>query len=279
MNIQVKACFIKESLAFFRTKRFFIIALVIIGLSAFSPLMISGLGFLMDAMSDIYEEFGMDVSDMTQFLISSSSTGVVSSISDITGAGLIVFLLLINRAAGGEQKKRAEMIPRSVGLSSFAYIFPKYIIYPLSGFVLAICAMFVSWGISAWVFDVNDVTFTAVLLAGVLTGVTLMMYISFHLALGTATSRAGMSAAICIAASILVPGVLQFATSEYMFNPFTLELLAANTIAADTVTGSDITDILVTIVFALALMTASFFIALFAQNAKRIDNSGDDIEL
>jgi len=279
MNIQTKASFKKELLAYFRTKKFMIVALVVIGLSLLSPLLITGLGVLMDSMSDIYEDFGMDVSEMTGLLSSSSSLGVSSSVSDITGVGLIVLLILINSAAGGEQKKRAVIIPRSAGLRSFPYLFPKFIIYPLSVFILAIFAMFTSWAASSIVFDVNDVTFIMVLIAGILSGVCMMLYVCFHLALGTATGNAALSATVCIIASVLLPNIFALTDMEYMFNPFALDLLAASVLVGDKITGAEVLDILVTIVFALAIMIGTYFISLFANNAKKIDNSGNDIDL
>ena len=278
-NIQIKAGFKKELLAYFRTNRFIIIAAVIIGLSIFSPLVINGMSSLMDAMSDIYEDFGMDVSEMTEALSSSSSTGVVSSVSDITGAGLIVLLLLINRAAGGEQKKRSTIIPKSAGQRSLAYILPKFIIYPLSAFILAVIAMFASWGASVFLFDYNDVTFTGVLLAGILSGVCLMFFVCFHITIGTATGKAGMSAAVCIAASVLLSNIFAFTSLDYMYNPFALNLIAASVLQSNVISGADLQDIAVTIAFAFVLMIAAYFIALFAQNARRIDNSGNEIDL
>jgi len=279
MKMQIKASFIKEILAYFRTGKFMIIAIVIIGLAVFSPLILTGMGALMDSMSDIYEEFGMDVSEMTEALGTSASMGTSSSVSDITGAGLIVFLLLINRAAGGEQKKRAVIIPRSAGLRSTAYILPKFVIYPLSAFVLAVIAIFASWGVSALLFEVNDMVFVGVLIAAILTGVCLMLFVCFHLTLGTATGKAGMSAAVCISASIILSNVFAFMSMDYMFNPFALNVLAATVLRNTYFTGQEALDIAVTILFALAIMFICYLIALFAQNARRIDNSGNEIDL
>lgn len=277
--MQTKASFIKEALAFYRTGRLLIVSLVIIGLAAFGPLFITGLGSLINSMSDIYSGFGMDVSGMTEALTESTSTGVASSVSDITGAGLIVYLLLINYAAGGEQKKRDIIIPRSAGLRSFGYLFPKFIIYPLSAFVLAILAMLVSWGVSSRVFEVNDVAFGQVLLAGVLAGLCMMFYVCFHITLGTATGRPGMSAAVCICASIILPNMFAFSDSDYMFNPFALGALAGTVVVQPEMERTQTRDIAITIVFALALLVLSYLIALFVQNAKRIDNSGNEMEL
>jgi len=279
MSLQTKAGFKKEALAFFRTSKFLIIALVILGLGTLSPLLITAMGSLMDSMSDLYDEMGMDVSDMTTILTSSTSIGVSSTVGDITGIGLMVFLLLIMKAAGGEQKKRTVIIPRSAGLRSFGYIFPKFIIYPLSAFVLAIISMFISWGISYLVFDYNDITFSGVLLGGVLSGVCMMFYVCFHLALGTATGKAGMSAAVCIGASMLLPNIFALTTTEYMFNPFALDVLARTIVLQPYVSGGQMRDIAATIAFALALMVLAYLIALFAQNARKIDNSGNEIEL
>jgi len=279
MSLQIKASFKKELLAYIRTKRVFIIALVIIGLAVMSPLLITGMGSLVDMLSGFYEEFGMDVSELTEAIGASVAIGVSSSISDVTGAGLIVMLLLLNYAAGGEQKKRSVIIPRSAGLKSMAYILPKFIIYPMSAFFIAFIAILVSYPISVSVFDANNVSFTGVILAAILAGVCLMLFTCFHLALGTATGRAGMSAAICISASILLSNVLAFFSIEYMFNPFTLNHLATSVIYSGNITGALVLDIIITIFFAKAIMVILYLIAVFAQNAKRIDNSGNEIDL
>jgi len=278
--MQTKASFKKEYLAFFRTRTFLTVALVVIGLSILSPLLITGMGALIDSMSGLYDEyFDMDVSGMSEMLGATASIGVATTVSDITGVGLIVYLLLINKAAGGEQKKRAVIIPMSSGLRSVAYIFPKFIIYPLSAFVLAVVAMFTSWAVSALVFDVNDVAFTGILLAGILAGVSMMFYVCFHITIGTATGKAGMSATLCIIASILLPNIFALTNMEYMFNPFALNVLASTVVTRTAISNQELLDFAITIVFALAIMTGAYYIAVFAQNAKKIDNTGNEIEL
>ena len=279
MSIQTRAGFKKEYLAFFRTRTFIIIACVVIGLSLVNPLLVSGLGSMMDSMSDIYDEMGMDVSGMTAFLASSAAVGMILSIEAVTGTSLIVVLLLLNKTAGGELKKRSIIIPKSAGLRSFAYIFPKFIIYPITIFILAFLAILASWPLSVWLFEVNDVTVDSVLLAGVLSGVSMMFYVCCHLALGTATGRAGMSAAVLISASIILPMVFAAVDLEYMFNPFALGTLASAAVQLGLTSGSFLTDNLISIAFALGIMLVTYLIALFAQNARKIDNSGDEIEL
>ena len=279
MNIQTKASLKKEYLAFFRTKKFLILALVIIGLAIFNPLLVVGLGSLMDSMSSIYESYGTDVSGLTEMLGSSVSSGVVQAVSGIAQTGLIVFLLLINSNAGGEQKKRSIMIPRSSGLRSFSYIFPKFVVYPLSAFVLAIAATFSAWGISSLVFRENDVSPLGVLLGGALVGVSLMFYVCAHITIGTATGRAGMSAAICIVSSLLLSNIFAIFGSEFAYNPFTLNILASMVISREELHAASVVELGITAIIAFVVMVILFFLALFAQNARKTDNSGDEIRI
>ncbi|MCL2221274.1 MAG: hypothetical protein FWC20_03410 [Oscillospiraceae bacterium] len=279
MNIQTRASFIKESIFFFRTGRFFIVAAVIVGLAVFIPLLIAGMSAFMYAMSDVYDEMGVEVTGMTAMLSENSSVGVSSSASEITGVGLMVLIILLNRAAGGEQKKRTIIIPKSAGLRSFSYLFPKYIVYPLSAFALGFLAMLASFGISVLLFNTNDVLFLNLILAGLLVGSCLALFVCFHLTLGTATGQAGLSATVCIIAAFLLPLTFGLTGSDFIFNPFAMDLLASTTIMSGTLSGSEVMDIIFTILFAKGIMVVTFLIGLFAQNARRIDNSGNDKEL
>jgi len=279
MSTQTGASFKKEFLAFFRTRTFLTIALVIVGLAIVIPLMVTGMGLFMGEMSEFYEELGTDVTGMTEALSESAIIGVQSSIESISSVGLIITVIMLNKFAGGEQKRRSIIIPRSSGLRSFAYIFPKFIIYPLSILILSIAGAFTSWLISIPLFTENNLTANGVLLAGVLTGVTLMLYVCFHLTLGTATGKAGMSSAICITMAFILPGVLSQIVDGNLYNPFTLELLVIPVLQSRSISATMLQDILVTIGFALGIMVILFLVALFAQNAKRIDNRGNEIDL
>lgn len=279
MELQTKASFKKEYLAFFRTKKFLILTFVIIGVSVLNPLMIAGLSFLLDSLSGFYNEVGMDISILSDMLSSSVSTGVAQSVMDIAQTGLIVFLLVINSNAGGEQKKRSIMIPRSSGLRSFGYIFPKFIIYPLTAFVLAVVAAFASWGSSMMAFRNNDVTPVEVLLAGVLVGVCLMFYVCAHITIGTSTGKAGLSAAVCIVASLLLPSLFTLFGSEIAYNPFTLNVLAGTVVHSNGISAFQAIEAAITVVITLAIMVILFFLALFVQNARKIDNSGNEIRI
>ncbi|MCL2391564.1 MAG: hypothetical protein FWC66_03010 [Oscillospiraceae bacterium] len=279
MSVQTSACFKKEIQAFTRTKRLLIIILILIGWAMVAPLLIRSLGVAMDVFAPVYDELGMDVSGMSELFATNVSTGVIPAVSDLTTTGLIAFLILINGFAGGEQKKRSIMIPKSAGLRSFGYLFPKYIIYPLTAIVLAIIAAFVSWGASIIVFEVNDITAQGVFRGGMLAGVSLMFYICMHLTLGTATGKAGMSSVICIVASLLLPNLFAVLGAQQVYNPFMLNMMAVSALADDAMHRLMAQEIFATVLVALILMVMLYFVALFVQNAKKIDNSGNAISL
>jgi len=277
MSIQTRAGFKKEMLAFTRTNRLLILALIILGWAALGPLLIRGLGVVMDTLTPLYDEMGVDITGMTDMLVASTSNGVISAIADLTTTGLIAALIIINSAAGGEQKKRSMIIPKATGLKNQSYLFPKYIIYPVTALILATIAAFVAWGTSILAFEINDVSAQSVLVAGVLAGITLMFYITLHLTIGTSTGQAGMSSIICIIASLILPNLFAALGSELIYNPFTLNLIAVSQIQnTQAFQGSEIIG---TALIVFALMIILYLIALFAQNAKKIDNSGNEIRL
>jgi len=278
MNIQTKAGLKKEMLAYFRTNRFTAIAASLVGLAILSPLLIVGLSTVMTAMSDIYDEVGIDVTMMTDMLGSNSSIGVSEAVGNITTIGLLIFILLISRYAGGEQKKRADIIPRSAGLRSFGYIFPKFIVYPISAFITGFIAMMAAWFISGLLFENNDVAINVAVIVSMLVGVCLMLYICLHLALGTATGQAGMSAVVCIVASLLLPTAFMAVGVELVYNPFAMGGLA-RFVSLGGADAPEMQEIVMTVIIAFVIMMISYFIAIFAQNARVIDNRGNEISL
>jgi len=279
MNQQTKACFKKEILSFFRTYRFLIFVLILVGWAGLSPLMVRGLGLTLEAFTPIYEEFGMDVSEVVDTLAGRASIGLINAVASIGAVGLISYLILINSFAGGEQKKRSIMIPKSSGLSNFSYLFPKYIIYPLAALVISVVAAAVAWGVSVMTFELNDVTFQGALLGGVLAGISLMFYTCIHLTLGTASSRPAMSSVVCIIASQMLPDIFSALGSDMVYNPFLIGALAAEAAFVGNIRMFVSAEIIITIIIAFVLMIALFYIALFAQNAKRVDNRGNEIRL
>ncbi|MCL2638825.1 MAG: hypothetical protein FWD48_10715 [Oscillospiraceae bacterium] len=273
MNLQIKSSFKKEIMAFTRTKRFFILLCVFVGFAVFDPVMLRAMGAILVTLGEI------DImADALEQMTSSAMNGVSSLVGDLTLSGLIIYLLLINSFAGGEQKKRSIIIPRTSGLRSKAYITPKFIVYPIAAFALCLLAVLVAAAVSTAIFVEKDIIMPQILAAGALLGMNLAMFTSFHLCIGTATGKAGLSAAICIGAAIIIPGIFSVLSmgidgNLMAYNPFGLAAMANEAVFKMPNMG----EMLATILIAIGLMVACFFLALFAQNAQKIDNKGNEI--
>jgi ABC-2 type transport system permease protein len=273
MKMQTSASFKKEIMAFTRTKKLFVLLCVFAGFAVLDPALIRGMGAIMEAVGEA-DIIGDMLGDITSY----ASNGVSGLVGDLALSGTVIFLLLINSFAGGEQKRRSIIIPRSAGLGNHAYIVPKFVVYPLAAFGLCLFAVITSALVSAAIFVVNDLSAARILTSGILLGVNLAMYTGFHLCIGTATGRAGASAAICIGASILVPGFFAMLSMNMegdliAYNPFALTTMASTAVYQI----PDTAEMLVTIAIAVALIVICCLLALFAQNAKKIDNKGNEI--
>ncbi|MCL1823172.1 MAG: hypothetical protein FWG44_03120 [Oscillospiraceae bacterium] len=267
-NSQLKACFKKEFLAFFRTKKLIILSCVFIGLAIINPVLLKG----MDSILDMPE---MQAAGLTKESAYTALDGITEAVSNFSSTGLLVFLLVINSFAGGEQKKRSIIIPNCSGLSSFGYLFPKFIVYPLTAFLLTVWGTLVSSGVSSLIFSEGSIEFIKVLCSGVLMGIFVMFYICLHLTLGTATGKAGMSSAVCFVSSVFLPAIFLALGSDLSYNPFGLNAMSIAALYPDN--GLKSSDIFITVIIAFVIMAIAFFLALFAQNAKKIDNSGNEI--
>jgi ABC-2 type transport system permease protein len=267
-NMQITASFKKEILAFTRTKKFLILFFVFLGAALLYPLLIKAMNSMMEAIPS-----EIDIG-MTAEFAETVGNGTMMAVSSVVGVGLIVFLLVINSFAGGEQKRRSIIIPSSSGLRSASYILPKFIIYPLAVFLMTVVSGMAAWALSLALFDVHDAAADAAFLSSALAGVHLMLYVCMHLTIGTATGRAGMSSAICIGVSMLLPAIFMGAGVGTVYNPFGLDTMS---LAAVSSAAGDAGEVMMTVVIALGIMVILYLIALFAQNARKIDNSGNEI--
>jgi hypothetical protein len=273
MDMQTKAGIKKELLAFFRTKKFFILALIVIGWSILSPLIMYGMSGFMGLMGDVYTDLGMDISGLTDEFNSYATYGVTSQITDTASTSLLVFLLLIASFSGGEQKKRSIIIPKSVGLTNYSYLLPKFIIYPLTAFIFAFIGTFAAGFISINIFRTNDIYFPYLLTSGLLLGIYCMFYACLYITIGTATGKPWIGNTVCILSLLLLPSIFAVVNASHAYNPFTLSSASISALYGLEATG----DIIIGIIITFALMAALFYISLFAQNAKKIDNSGNEI--
>lgn len=226
-----------------------------------------------------------DFSSITQTLMNTECTelGVMMALTDIASTGLLVLLLLLMSTAGGELKKRAVIIPNTAGLTPFNYILPKFILYPAFIFVLTILGGFESYGVSSIIFGTKADPL-AVLIGSLLIGLFMAFLVTVHLTLGICTARPGISTAILYILSSFLPLVLSGFNCN-KFNPFALSgmmngvLNASVSGAAVTDALSDTVNVVVSIAITLVLMVVLFFITLITLNARKINNSDNEIAL
>lgn len=293
MNNQVAASFKKEFLLFSRTGKLLIICIVFIAFAILEPLLIKG----MKAFSVWYDQVITTVSEETDTEMSinmeslmdtaygeepTTSIGVLQACSDFQAIDLFVLLIVLNLAAGGEQKKRSTIIPSCSGLRSFSYTFPKFIIYPIFAFLITIVAMLCSYICSILIFTINDLSIFHVLLSGCFMGLYLAFFTTVHLFIGISTSRPAVSAIICIAASMILPSLLTIMQIADKFNPFGLINFSLGVIQSARYETPLFNmykpeNILLTVLITLILMTIMFFLTLFIQTARKVENRGGNI--
>ncbi len=221
---------------------------------------------LASSMSTISEEYkNMDAPYVT-----------ASSILDISGAGMLIALLVIKSACGGEQKKRSVVIPRCAGLTPKMYIMPKFILYPAIIFVLAFAAVFIAGGMAALLFE-GSVPFTNLLVSGLCLGVYLAFVMILMLTLGICTAKPGVSVILVLVMVNILPTLLASYRVD-RFNPFALPNIISNSVMAggDFSASFDVLNLSVSLGVTVVLSAILYFVTLFAISAKEVRNEGNE---
>ena len=285
--MQLKYSFKKEWLHFSRTFRIFGMILAIFSFAIADPLMYRALGAIMDMAAS----GGMDA------ITGAAAVGVQAGGADVLGeisslyndAGLIfgvtmaefcststlIIMLILMAAAGGEQKKRATVIPACSGLEHFNYLFPKFIVYPLSVFAVTFVSCICAGALCNALFTVNIVGWDMVVLAAALCSVYMAFITAVYLSIGLCTGRPGIVTVFMYIGTMLVQIILSGLDLE-KFNPFTLRsLVSGGMFSDDFVLADEMMSITVGTVLAIAVSVLMFLLCLAVQKAKAINNRED----
>lgn len=293
MSKQITASFKKEFILFSRTYRLLGVCLVFIAFAILDPVMIKGMkmisGWYDDMLNTITEQSEMDIDFSMESVMDAAygeeptaAVGVVQSTGDMSSISIIVMLIILNLVAGGEQKKRSTIIPSRAGLRPLSYSLPKFIIYPVTAFITTVIAMCFSYLTSIILFSVNDLSFASVLISGIFMGLFSAFFAAMHLFIGISTGKPAVSAVICIILNMFLPTILSVMGISDKYNPFALVNFSQYTIQASSI-GTKLTDyyspqnILITVLATLILMAIMFFLTLFIQTARKIDNKGGNV--
>lgn len=281
--------FKKEMLFYLRGWRFTILILVMIMLAVSSPLMFGMTSSLMTTMKDAIPDNEQYVRMAEMFTNFSASDMIMYNVEYVVGLGSIVILFLFKGAAGGEQKLRSVIIPQCSGLTPERYVFPKFIIYPLSIFVISVGAIYAGAGVSVLIFP-GEIDMTMLAVSALCSGVFLAFSTSAQFCIGLCTGSSACAIISVIILNSIVPSLLGFFRVD-RFNPFALQTIALNAAtasgesgnallaAANSVSAStDITplNIIVSLSTAIIFSVLFCFLTIFILHSKEIHNEGDD---
>lgn len=198
--------------------------------------------------------------------------GAVSALGDLTSTLMLIFMLVIMYAAGGELKKRSMIIPQNAGLSSKLYVLPKFIVYPVSAVIFAFCGMWIGFGISTLVFPGVQVSVLGVLEAAFAAAVYDAFIIVLYLTLGLCTAKAGIATVIMYGGSTILSALFS-ALGADKFHPFTLQMQAQSAVAEE---SFDALNYWGSMGITVLIMILCYFVTLFVISARRIDNRGKE---
>lgn len=281
--------FKKEFMFYMRGWRLTILIIVMLLLSVSSPLMFGMTSGMMTAMKDALPDNEQYVQMADMFSSFSAPDMIMYIVEYVAGLGSIVILFLFKGAAGGEQKLRSVIIPQCSGLTPERYVLPKFIVYPLSIFVISAAAVYAGAGVSVIVFP-SEIDGGMLALAAVCTGIYLMFSTSMQLCIGICTGSSSIAIISVILLNSILPSILGFFRVD-RFNPFALQTIALNAAratgesgnallaaASDVSSSSDIStlNVIVSISTAVIFSVILCILTVVVLHSKEVRNEGDE---
>lgn len=290
MNAQLKHSFKKESAQFFRGFKPLWIVLAIFCFALAYPVLFKTAGAFLSEMSKAEApEVGTAALQIETASISDAGAGAITAIPASATAvfsmslvslatySLLIIMLIMMKPAGGEQKKRAMIVPLCCGLQYKNYLIPKFVIYPLSVFAVTFLGGLASGGLCGSLFKNDALSAETIALAAFMMAVYMAFVITVYLALGLCSSRPGVMVGVVFLGQLFLPSLFaMLGLNDYQ--PFALiNLLSvlSNPGAGD-ILSENRTNILISSVIALAIGVLLFFVTLAVLNGKRVDNQQEN---
>lgn len=272
--MQIKAGLKKEWLHFSRTFRFGGVLIAIFSFALVDPLMIWALQKLMELLMTSAEAADISIGDFNSIIsaldIPFGEAMFSGVMSDLCSTAMLAVMLLLMSPCGGEQKKRATIIPACTGLGHFEYLIPKYILYPATVFVAGFASGCLGGAFSNLLFGGVD---PGLIVLGSLMGAVYMTFsLVLYMSIGLFTSRPGLVTVIMYIGMPLVQTILvQLDMADYQ--PLTLRTLACGGIFVE---GFDLSknvgSIIVGILLSIVIGVLMFFLNLAVMKGKKINN-------
>ncbi len=276
----------KEYMFFSRTMRLFGVVFAILIFGLVDPLLFKVLGGMLSSITEMGGTEMFTEADMEAFSMFTNidASGMLSmSIGDFTSTAVLIVLLILMDASGGEQKKRSIIIPRCAGLTPNMYATPKFIIYPLTGLVCGFLGIFICAGVSMLAFG-GSVDMGMLLLAAFSVGLYIAFVIILQLTIGICSERPGIAVISTLAATSLLPTLLTYFRVD-KFNPFALPSIAmsafsgGSSLAGAGAAELDALNVGVSLIVTIILSLILYFLTLFVLTTKQIENEGNEAVL
>lgn len=279
--MQVKAGFKKEWLQFTRTFRLGGIILAIASFALADPLMYWAMNLLLEGINTtqavVADTGALDIGEVASVF---SNAGVVFSMTmaEFCSTSSLIIMLILMSPCGGEQKKRATIIPSCTGLGTFEYLIPKYVIYPAAIFAVTFVSCLIAGGICNLVFPDGKIEAGMMFLAALLCAVYLMFIVAVYMSIGLCTSRPGVvTVFMYIGVSIVQIFLNQLGLTK--FHPLTLRSLVTGEMFTESFVLSDeIGSIAVGIALSVVIGVMMFVLTLAVQKGTKINNQVDKPE-
>ena len=278
--------FKKEWIHFTRTFRFAGLLISIFSFALANPLMYRVLQVMMQMMNEMSTELAEiepamegygDLMVWAADMLNQAEMIFSGTLIELCGTSLIIAMLILMAPFGGEQKKRATIIPATSGLDYKYYLLPKFVLYPAVFFCANFLAGIIAGCLCNALFDGN-IGADMILLASLLCSVYLLFIITVYMALGLCTSHPGIMTISVYLGQSLVNLILASLGLE-RYNPFTLyNLISGAMFAEDFSLGKETTSIVVAVVLALVISVLMYVLTLSVLKAKRINNQEDKPE-
>ncbi len=295
--MQLKYSFKKEWSQFFRTFRLWGIILAIFSFAVSNPLMFKFTSVVMNELSDNMGQQtamisqtaqtsspddlngmlgGMDISDMVDMY---NDTGMMFSTTLVSFAayGLLITMLILMSAAGGEQKKRAMIVPMCSGLEYKNYLIPKFVMYPLIVFAVTFLSSLTAAGLCSLMFTANPLSGVNIIVCSLIMSVYMSFMVSVFLSLGLCTSRPGIMAPSVFVGQMFLESLLN-GMGLTKYHPFAMPGCVNNLTMAgnENMVFDDAASIIVSIVICIVISVLMYFLALGVLKAKKINNQEEN---
>lgn len=290
MSAQLKYSFKKESALFFRRYHLLGIALAIFGFAIADPLICRAMDTLMKMANEMQAptqtaQIAASPGGLTgaaglegmMSMFQSAAFVFSYTLVQLASYSLLIIMLVIRSAAGGEQKKRAMIVPLCSGLKYKNYLIPKFVIYPLSTFALTFLGGLTAGGLCNSLFKIDRVGFGMTAFGALIMAVYTAFIVTVYLSLGLCTSRPGLMVGAVYLGQLFLQSFLDaMGLSDYQ--PFTLISAAGSIFTAgdDFELSQKMPSIFMAMGLCVVICVLMYFLALGVLGAKKIDNTAED---